>query len=105
DLTTADYWVNQVRSPVRFADAVGELRKAGCTVFVEIGPGRALTTLGSRTARDATGIASLPAVGEGEHQRSLGALAAAYVRGVAVNWGAVDADADHRRVMTLPSYA
>lgn len=49
-----DYWSRQVRAPVRFSDAVrAELEHPG-TVFVEVGPGQALSAL-LRQHRDAAG--------------------------------------------------
>ncbi|KOV61473.1 hypothetical protein ADL01_31015 [Streptomyces sp. NRRL WC-3618] len=42
----AEYWGRQLTSPVRFAPGVGELLSGGCTVFLEVGPGRTLTTAG-----------------------------------------------------------
>ncbi len=40
------YWARQVRAPVQFSRAVqAELAHAGDTVFVEVGPGQALTAL------------------------------------------------------------
>ncbi|MGW6935775.1 type I polyketide synthase [Lentzea sp. NPDC054927] len=44
------YWGGQLTSPVRFAAGLGELLAGGCTVFVEVGPGRALTTAGRAQA-------------------------------------------------------
>ncbi|WP_229076950.1 acyltransferase domain-containing protein, partial [Actinoplanes sp. DH11] len=38
-----EYWVRQVRQPVRFADGVAAMRAAGVTRFVEVGPSGALT--------------------------------------------------------------
>ena len=46
----ADYWGRQLTSPVRFASGVGGLLAGGCTVFLEIGPGRTLTTSGRAQA-------------------------------------------------------
>ncbi|SFQ99943.1 Acyl transferase domain-containing protein [Lentzea waywayandensis] len=40
-----EYWVRQVREPVRFADAVARLRSAGVTEFVELGPDAVLTPM------------------------------------------------------------
>ena len=34
----ADYWASQLRAPVRFGDAVGQLQQLGITQVIEIGP-------------------------------------------------------------------
>ena len=38
ELSSAGYWVSQVRGTVRFADGVRCLRDAGVTRFLELGP-------------------------------------------------------------------
>ncbi|MEV0750511.1 type I polyketide synthase [Streptomyces sp. NPDC050273] len=45
ELRQPDYWARQLRSPVRFGDAVVTLAGAGATAFVEVGPDAALTPL------------------------------------------------------------
>ncbi|MCX5386218.1 acyltransferase domain-containing protein [Streptomyces sp. NBC_00083] len=42
----APYWGRQLTSPVRFTAGVRALMDEGCTVFLEVGPGRSLTTAG-----------------------------------------------------------
>lgn len=44
----AEYWGRQLTSPVRFLSGVRELLDSGCTVFLEVGPGRTLTASGRR---------------------------------------------------------
>jgi acyl transferase domain-containing protein len=39
---SADYWVEHVRNPVRFADGVRAAESCGADVFVEVGPGGGL---------------------------------------------------------------
>ena len=38
------FWASQIRRPVRFSDCLSELVAAGSWAFVEVGPGRALST-------------------------------------------------------------
>ncbi|MER7273822.1 type I polyketide synthase [Dactylosporangium sp. NPDC000244] len=46
DELDAHYWGRQLTAPVRFADGVGDLLAVGCTVLLEVGPGRTLSTAG-----------------------------------------------------------
>ena len=39
-----DYWTDHMRQPVRFADAIGTLAEDEDRVFVEVGPGKALSS-------------------------------------------------------------
>jgi acyl transferase domain-containing protein len=48
----AQYWGRQLTSPVRFSDGVGRLLDTGCSVFLEVGPGRTLTTSGRARSAD-----------------------------------------------------
>ncbi|MEO3853253.1 acyltransferase domain-containing protein, partial [Streptomyces sp. B8F3] len=52
-LVDPEYWVRQVREPVRFAAAIDALRAAGVTTYVETGPDAALTTLATECLTDA----------------------------------------------------
>ncbi|WP_328722934.1 SDR family NAD(P)-dependent oxidoreductase [Streptomyces sp. NBC_00247] len=45
DLRSADYWLRHARQTVQFLPCVNALAEQGARTFVEIGPGRALTTL------------------------------------------------------------
>ncbi|WP_345660027.1 SDR family NAD(P)-dependent oxidoreductase, partial [Streptomyces iranensis] len=91
-VTTPDYWVRQVREPVRFGDQVAS---CGDAVFVEVGPDRSL-------ARLVDGVAMLH--GDHEAQAAISALAHLYVNGVTIDWPAVLGDVP-ARVLDLPTYA
>ncbi|WP_453089282.1 SDR family NAD(P)-dependent oxidoreductase, partial [Streptomyces prasinus] len=101
DLATPEYWVGQIREPVRFADAVSSLSEV--RVFLELGPGGVLSALVPHLVDDATAVPALRS-DRGEHATLLRALAALHVHGVSVDWVALLAPAGGRRV-DLPTYA
>lgn len=59
ELTSPQYWANQIRAAVRFLDAARELAAQGATVFVEAGPDAVLTAL-TRAALEDTGATAVP---------------------------------------------
>jgi pimaricinolide synthase PimS1 len=100
DLSTelsAEYWVRQVREPVRFADAVARLREQGVTEFVELGPDAVLAAM----VDDAV---PLLRAGRPEVPTVLTALARLHVRGAGPRWTEVFADTGSAPV-DLPTYA
>ncbi|MEU8207495.1 SDR family NAD(P)-dependent oxidoreductase, partial [Streptosporangium sp. NPDC049046] len=114
-LCSPDYWVEQVRSAVRFADGVRTLHRQGVTAYVELGPDGVLTamaadTLAELTAQDSPAqLSGADAVlapvlrGDRDEQSSImTALAELHVRGVPVDWRAV-LRGGHR--IDLPTYA
>ncbi|MER5785058.1 type I polyketide synthase [Streptomyces mobaraensis] len=103
-LTTADYWVEHVRRPVRFADGVAAARAAGATVFVEVGPDATLTGLALQTLDGGETFVSVLGKARPEERTFVEALARLHTEGVAVDWDAYFAPADPRAV-DLPTYA
>ncbi|WP_248839539.1 type I polyketide synthase [Frankia sp. AgKG'84/4] len=92
--STADYWVEQVRQPVRFADAVAALRAEGATHVLELGPGAVLTAMlldlpvdGAAGQPALHAVAALPAE-EAEDAAVRAAFADLHAHGVAVDWPA-----------------
>ncbi|HZD08344.1 MAG TPA: acyltransferase domain-containing protein, partial [Candidatus Limnocylindrales bacterium] len=43
--TSPDYWVQQVRRPVRFSSGIAELLQDSANILLEVGPGQTLSTL------------------------------------------------------------
>ncbi|WP_308294013.1 SDR family NAD(P)-dependent oxidoreductase [Streptomyces sp. UNOC14_S4] len=97
-----EYWVRQVRSEVRFGDAVSAAREEGVSTFVELGPDAALTPMVAECTAGSD-AAAVPAQRRGRHPVVALAtgLATAFVRGIPVDWAGALAGA--RRV-DLPTY-
>ncbi|MEU0797608.1 SDR family NAD(P)-dependent oxidoreductase, partial [Amycolatopsis sp. NPDC005961] len=103
DLTSPEYWVEQVRATVRFDDGLRALVEEGVRTFVEIGPAPVLTAA-ANTALDDETLAFVPAARKDrdEAHAVVTAVAALHARGIPVDWQAFYAGA--RRV-EVPTYA
>ncbi|MEO3810450.1 beta-ketoacyl synthase N-terminal-like domain-containing protein, partial [Sphaerisporangium sp. B11E5] len=98
ETTDADYWVRHARRPVRFADAVARLRALGAGIFVEAGPGSALSAMG----RESEGRAAefIPLLGgNDEIELATGRL---FTSGVHLDWDTILPAAGPRA--SLPTY-
>ncbi len=120
EATDPEYWLRHLRSPVRFAPAVGELATPG-RVLVEVGPGQGLSTLAmqhpgtsasgsdSGESRSAVrALATLRAEADPRPDRAvlLDAFARLWLAGVDLDPGALHAGPDDppRRRVGLPLY-
>ncbi len=106
-ISRPEYWADNIRQPVRFADAVETLRAEGVGTFVELGPDGTLSgVVHDCLAADAEGVTIVPLLREkrAEPVSVLTSLAEAYVRGTPVDWAAVFTGQHPRRV-DLPTYA
>ncbi|MFI1019126.1 SDR family NAD(P)-dependent oxidoreductase, partial [Streptomyces sp. NPDC020965] len=83
-----DYWIRNLRGPVRFADAVAELRDQGFGLFVESSAHPVLTAAIGETAADAVALGSLHR-GDGGRDRFLRSAAEVFVHGGAIDWPSV----------------
>nr|WP_284706203.1 type I polyketide synthase [Micromonospora phytophila] len=104
ELSAAEYWVRQVREPVRFASAVRSLHEEGVRRWLELGPDAVLTALASRCV-PGDDLVLVPALRRGRPAAAalLGALAQLHVHGTTVRWAEVLAGPGVRRV-SLPTY-
>ncbi|MFF2078454.1 SDR family NAD(P)-dependent oxidoreductase [Kitasatospora sp. NPDC058162] len=112
DLSSADYWAEQIRRPVRFHQGVLTLAEVGAAAYAEVGPGRVLASLTRQAlaARpSADGGRRHPVVpllhgGASEPAELLRSLAELHVHGVEFDWSAVVGRGGGART-TLPTYA
>nr|WP_302832455.1 SDR family NAD(P)-dependent oxidoreductase [Streptomyces samsunensis] len=100
-----EYWVEHVRSAVRFADGVRALAEYGVSTYLELGPDGTLSAMG-RECLDDGQAAFVPALRrEGDETRAfVTALASCHTRGVHMDWAAVLGGARNGSV-DLPTYA
>ncbi|MDX3746844.1 type I polyketide synthase [Streptomyces sp. AK08-02] len=103
-LTDPQYWVDHVRRPVRFADGVTAAAGDGDVVFVELGPGAALSSVVGESAGERAACVAALRDGRSEAQTLLAAVAEVFVHGGAVDWAGMlpVAGAAH---LDLPTYA
>lgn len=101
---SAQYWVDHVRQPVRFFEGVRAAEADGAAIFLELGPGAALTAAvdQSLSTERAVSLATMPR-DRPETESILGAAAQLFVRGLGIDWAGVFAGLDARRV-ELPTY-
>jgi polyketide synthase 7 len=103
---SAKYWMEHVRRPVRFVDGVQLAESLGAGVFVEVGPGAALTAslAESLTSEGAVTAVTSTAKDRPEVDSALRAAGSLFVAGVRIDWPAVFAGLNTKRV-ALPTYA
>jgi len=104
EIATDAYWRQPAQGPGRFAASLDTLAKAGCTVFLEVGPNPVLLERGRETTKlaETLWLASLRS-GHGEWPEILSSLGQLYVHGVEVDWAGFDREYSRRKV-SLPTY-
>jgi len=106
EATDPAYWVGHLRHTVRFADGLAHLAAGPARVFLEVGPGRVLSSLAQ-----ANGIPAARAINALRHPEQavaddvwhLTTLARLWAAGVEADWGQVWAGIPRRR-LPLPAY-
>ena len=103
EMSNSDYWLAQMRKPVRFADAISALASLGITHFVEIGPHPVLSAAGLECLGEGpTWVASMRRDGE-PWRDLLEGLGRLYVDGARVDWQGFDRGYPRRRI-AAPTY-
>ena len=106
DIATPDYWVQQVRQPVRFASGMQTLRTLGISAYLEAGPQPVLLGMGRLCLQQAD-ILWLPSLRRGmpDWESMLDSLGQLYAHGWDVDWQGFERDyAPARRRVALPTY-
>ena len=102
------YWCRHLRGTVEFAKGIATIASDQTAVFLEIGPGVALSTIARMSlpkSRQSATLSSLPRPGDDIADRAsmLEAAGRLWVSGVPFNWPAMHAGAEPRRI-PLPTY-
>ncbi len=107
EATDPEYWTNHLRATVRFSDAMETALDLEDIILLEVGPGRALTTLSQqkKKSKQATSIASLvvPNETENSYHTVLTALGQLWLKGLEPDWNAYYNGQTRLKVL-LPSY-
>jgi acyl transferase domain-containing protein/acyl carrier protein len=102
------YWVKHLRQPVYFAEGIRELAATPGRIFLEVGPGQALSTFARDCTRGMAGsqvLSSLPHPKDSQPDTSfvVNAVGKLWLAGVAINWEKFHKGETLHRV-SLPSY-
>ncbi len=108
EATDVSYWTSQLRHTVRFADGVRELASNASRVFLEVGPGQALTALARECLRDSRrseifGTLPHPQDPQPEANHVLTTIGKLWLSGVRIDWNRFHQSESVRRV-PLPTY-
>lgn len=87
EITTARYWRDHIRQPVRFGDAIDWLAANDHSTFVEVGPHPVLSAMVNGLLTEPE-VAVLPSLrrNHDDRTRMLAGLASLHVRGAEVDW-------------------
>ena len=103
EMSTADYWLSQMRKPVRFAEGIEALATLGITHYIEIGPHPVLCTAGVECLGDKpTWLASMRREGSAWTDLLEG-VQRLFVDGARIDWRGFD-NAYGRRRVAAPTY-
>ncbi|MEQ9672603.1 SDR family NAD(P)-dependent oxidoreductase [Coleofasciculus sp. G2-EDA-02] len=88
EATDPNYWARHLRQGVRFAEGIAELLKDAQAIFLEVGPGRTLSTLTKQQATERVVLSSLrhPQDKQSDVAFILNTLGKLWLEGVQVDW-------------------
>ncbi len=105
EISSAEYWIQDIRQSVQFAEGMRSLQKEGVEIYVEVGHGSALSEKARAWSDDPEPL-FLPSLqpGQGEWKTLLESLAQLYMCGIKVDWRGFDRGYARRKITGLPTY-
>lgn len=108
EATNPDYWTKHLRNTVRFSEGLAELFADPSRMFLEVGPGQALTSLTRQHSGKPKSSKVVPSTRHPQEKISdlaflLNSTGQLWIAGVSVDWNALYAGEVPRRV-PLPTY-
>ncbi|MGZ5818196.1 MAG: SDR family NAD(P)-dependent oxidoreductase, partial [Burkholderiaceae bacterium] len=108
EISTADYWKNHLRQTVLFSDGVATLLKDDNTVFLEMGPGNALSSFVRAQLPEKSEAVLLNTLRHFKEEKDdqshlLETMGKLWIAGVDIDWKAFYAEEKRKRI-GLPSY-
>ncbi|NES79642.1 MULTISPECIES: type I polyketide synthase [unclassified Okeania] len=103
-ITSAKYWVDHTRQPVKFASAIENLHKSGYEICLEIGPKPILLGMARQCLPESRGV-WLPSLRPGvdEWQSMLSSVGQLYVQEIKIDWLQLGNKLRKKKVV-LPNY-
>lgn len=102
------YWVNHILKPVNFTQCLAEILKSEQGIFVEVGPGHALSTFAKQHAdrvvtQNFVNLMRHPNENEHDEVYLYNKIGQLWTLGVSIDWQVIKGDA-HRYRVSLPTY-
>lgn len=109
DATNPNYWAKHLRQPVLFSKAIQHLIDESYNLFLELGPGKSVSTL-TRQHGAGKPIVAVSSIEKEETQLSsdkaiLKALGNLWLNGVEIDWAGFYQNETRQRRVDLPTYA
>ena len=104
ELANGDYWVRQMRNPVRFQDAIQAMRGED-VLFLETGLGKQLTLLANRSrdrSKSQEVVTTIPENGANPEEEFLQAVGKVWSKGNSIDWGLLYETRPYK--VPLPTY-
>lgn len=103
-----NYWANHLRQPVQFSEGIAEVLNRGHSIFLEVGPGRTLSTLTQQQVHPKSSRTIISSLGHPRDKQSdlavlLATAGRIWLSGANINWMAFSVQESPRRI-PLPTY-